>query len=316
MSNKLKNPALELTSEGFTQTIENLKLRKLTLSDTPYTMPIGIFSPSGERFQGYTLRSYDGACERALSRLCAKKQNRTAEILVDFLPVILESVDGRKLSELALLHEISVRDLIQNMYLADAIHILLQLRIDEYDKSVRLSAKCPNCGTPHMDAEDEPSDLTTVEVNWVKDLITPLIEVTLKSPVTFYAGTDEEEIVSTVNVRPIRIRDLERLNKVQKGEDVLSLQHRILFSTLVGSAKNTGDEYQNPKRTLSILAVESLYDRLSVKDRTTLMKAVAKIGQIGPEVQTDVQCENPVCGNKFSASIPWQDLGSFLSGIM
>jgi hypothetical protein len=315
MSSKQK-PASDLISDSLVQSIETLKLRKLTIAEVPYTLPIGVFVPDGDRLQNYTLKPYDGASERALSRLCAKKQNRTAEILVDFLPVILDTIGGKKLSDLASLHEISVRDMLQNLYLADAIHILLQLRIDEYDKSIRLSAKCPQCGTAHLDAEDEPSDLSTVEVNLVKQLSSPLIEVLLKSPVTFYAGTDEQETISAVNVRPVRIRDLERLNKVQKGEDVLSLQHRILFSTLVGSDKNTGDEYQNSKRTLSILSVESLYDKLATKDRTALMKAVTKIGQIGPEVQTEVHCQNPVCGNKFSASIPWQDLGSFLSGIM
>jgi hypothetical protein len=316
MSSKPKNPTSDILSDNLPQSIETLKLRKLTIAEVPYTLPIGVFSPDGDRLQNYTLKPYDGACERALSRLCAKKQNRTAEILVDFLPVILDTIGGKKLSDLATLHEISVRDMLQNLYLADAIHILLQLRIDEYDKSIRLSAKCPNCGTPHLDAEDEPSDLSTVEVNLVRQLSSPLIEVLLKSPVTFYAGTDEQETISAINIRPVRIRDLERLNKVQKGEDVLSLQHRILFSTLVGSDKNTGDEYQNSKRTLSILSVESLYDKLATKDRTALMKAVTKIGQIGPEVQTEVHCQNPVCGNKFSASIPWQDLGSFLSGIM
>lgn len=313
---KKANSVSDLNSSNFTQSLESLKIRKLTLAETPYTLPIGVYSPEGDRLQEYTLKPYDGACERALSRLCAMKQNRTAEILTDFMPVILGSIGGKKLSELSSLYDISIRDMIQNMYLADAIHILLQLRTDEYDKSIRLSAKCPNCGTPHLDSEEEPSDLSTVEVNWVKDLASPLIEISLKNPVVFFQGTEQEEIVSTVNIRPVRIRDLERLNKVQKGEDILSLQHRILFSTLVGSDKNTGEEYQHPTRTLSLLSVESLYDRLSTKDRSMLMKAVTKIGQIGPEVQTEVHCQNPVCGNNFSASIPWQDLGSFLSGIM
>jgi hypothetical protein len=313
---KSKTP--ESLVSSVSQTAETLHLRKLTLADVPYTLPIGIFSPEGERLQSYTLKPYEGHLERTLSRLCEKKQNRpnrTTEIMTAFLPLILDEINGKSFSQLSSDFNISPQDMIQNMYLADAIHILFQLRIDEYEQFIRLSAECPKCGTKYQDEETEPSNLTTVDVNSVQSLISPLFEYTLKNPVIFYPGTDNEEVVTTLNIRPVRVRDLERLNKPQTGDDALSLKHRILFSTLVGSEKNTGDEYRTDK-TLPIISVESLYDRMRTKDRADLMKAVQKIGDIGPSVQTDVCCQNPACGNKFSAAIPWQDLGSFLSGIV
>lgn len=292
--------------------LENITTETVLLSACPHTLPIGWFDANGERQQNFTLKPFTGKEELELSSLTTRNRDKIAEVLPIFLSRMLETIGGVPLAELAKSQSLSVQKLCENLFLADALQILLQLRLDAIGPDVQLSGQCPACQTVNKDREGEASDLSTVEVQMVNGLTHPVIEIVLPDGATMF-----EDFIKRVQIRPAKLYDLKRMAKQAKdGQAEYRVNHRILLNTVVGLPESEayGSSMNSDRTAISAAGVEALYEKLTAKDRAYLQKSSNKISNFGPSMTIEQTCR--ACGyDDWSAEVPWRDLPSFLSAI-
>lgn len=307
--------ASKATALVSSQSIADLRTDTITLEDLGYSLPIGVFCKNGSVIREYELNEYTGDREIELSRLSNKKKRKTTEILPLFLQGIIKSVGGVPLKEFCKEEDLSLEAFTGNLFLADALAMLLRLRVDSYGNGIRLVGNCTNCNTKNVDSESEPSDLSSVEIKLSKAK-SPIFELQLDKGATFGKGTDSEETIKTIQLRPLRLREFSKINS-QKSEDgtPVGLDYRLAFITIVGTAQESrwGTE-GNYNGVMAQSAVEDLFKALPAKDRASVLRAVNKLSGIGPLMRSGMTCKN--CGTDFDVDVPWQDLSGFLSGII
>ena len=118
----------------------------LELGELGQTLPLGIWTPDGERLTDFTLARFIGDHELILGELEDANRNRPDKyyrIFTQFLPEILLEIGGYPLRDLAALFKLSVSKFLAKMYLADILTILLNIRITGMTPLVPLTGQCP-----------------------------------------------------------------------------------------------------------------------------------------------------------------------------
>jgi len=298
----------EVNESGLqTISLEEFKIQSYEVQDLGNKLPIGLFHPeTGERLQEFTLNPYKTKYDRQLGSLLNAPKVKLGSVLGNFLPVMVQSIGGYELDELARAFNVSPAKLIENMYLADVLMLVLATRLEAQGSMIGMTAQCPNCGEKNEDNPDKGRpyhDLSTVEVKVVENLSSkPMIEVTLENGWEIFGDK-----ITNVIMRPLRLFQIDEIAKPTSGNPIdINLLYAMVCA--LPQATHLGTVEEQLKRRGGIFG-DDLYDELTMGDLKRLRKALDVI-QPGPDMNTEMICYR--CGHEWQAALPWSALRSFL----
>lgn len=293
---------------------ENLLFSRVELRDLGLTLPIGIFSNS-DRFQEFTLHPYNGDIELLLGRLVESNSDREGNvkepirILKEFLPHVINTIGGQPLPDLARSLSLSSQRLIEGMYFADVMTLLLAIRLQAQGSEIAMAANCPKCNTLSADNPDKGRgfhDLGSVEVKVMLDLHQkPVFELALPEPFSLF-----EDTITRLWVEPLKLYQLDRLLKSTTGNPGDLDQIYQMVSGI--------PESQTYRNVRGQVFNNSIYQALCVsrsggvsKNKSVLYKAIGKL-QAGPVMEVSMDCANPRCRWEWKQGLPWMMFRQFL----
>lgn len=136
-------PESEIKSLDYSQ----LKFQERELAQWGLTLPLGIFV-NGERLREYTLKPYLGRHDVLLGRLEDDNRdvpNKLTKIYCQFLPEVVESIDGWPISDIASRMGTSPVRMFSELYTADFLSLVLNVRCKGIGPEVAISSTCPFC---------------------------------------------------------------------------------------------------------------------------------------------------------------------------
>lgn len=167
----------------------SLSIQDRELSQWGQNLPLGIFV-NGDRLREYTLKPYIGHHDVLLGRLEDENRetpDRLIRIYSQFLPQIVETIDGWPIVEVASKMNLSPPRLFQGMYLADILSLLLNIRCKGTGPDIAIPCTCPYCGHKinHKDSGDiYTHDLSSVVLRGCDTLPNPpLFHIEFARPV-------------------------------------------------------------------------------------------------------------------------------------
>lgn len=156
----------------------SLSVHDRELSQWGQNLPLGIFL-NGDRLREYTLKPYIGHHDVLLGRLEDENRenpDRLIRIYSQFLPQIVDTIDGWPITEIASRLNLSPPRLFQGMYSADIISLLLNVRCRGTGPDIAIPCTCPYCGhrINHKESGDiYTHDLSSVVLRGCDTLISP-----------------------------------------------------------------------------------------------------------------------------------------------
>ncbi|QLE46380.1 hypothetical protein FD723_39915 (plasmid) [Nostoc sp. C052] len=235
-------------------------------------LPIGIWTPQGQRLQEFFIRRYVGKYDVALGELedmYSEHPDKHTKILNQFLPQVIETIGGYEMLDLAiLLTERNLPKLIESMYLADVLYLILRIRLLAQGKDIPLSGKCPCPEEAEIQGgkNTAPHDLNTMNIRILPDNEPrPIYTIPLQQSIEF-----ANEAIAQIQLEPLRFGHLLNLRDESLPLDIHLLQ---LSSSPCLSAQ--------------------LYRQLCPDDIDNLRNSVKKIN-FGPEKSIFMDC--PMCG--------------------
>lgn len=301
--------ALEIDADSIPViSLEALKIDKIEARELGCKLPIGIFLETHEgleRLQDYTLVPYKTKYDRVLGQLLSAPKAKLATVLGAFLPQMIESIGGYTVKEVAQKMNVSTQRLIEGMYLADALAIVLSIRLASQGGDISMSAQCPNCGTQN---EDDPKkgrpfhDLNSVEVGVVRDLRHKIrVEVNLSDGIQII-----DDVAKKIHMQPLRLFQVDQIAKPGSG---IPVDIALLYAMVCGLPEATTLGNLEDQRKMGQIFSDEFYDELTRDDLKTIRKAI-EVLQPGPEMNADMNCS--ACGHEWEAAVPWPQLRSFL----
>lgn len=277
--------------------IDQLQIRSFQLQDIPRRLPIG-FVLNGERLHQFDLMPYTTEHDLILS----KRNNEDLHITLGrFLPTIVRSIGGYTVPELAKELGTQPERLIQQMPFADAMAIVLNIRLETVGTDISLSDQCQRCNTKNEDsAEKGYHDLGQVDIGTLMTLNQPLVVA-----VELETGFQElGNTVKTVLMKPMRLfqtSDKDLRTASDERAEIL-----MMYKMICGLPEVP--EYEG---VYSNLFTDSMYTRLTIADRDKLVTAARTLMKLGPKLIMGMECE--ACGKQWEVLIPWRFLRGFLS---
>jgi hypothetical protein len=278
--------------------IDALEIEEVCLAELNNTLPIGIFL-DGERLTSFTLKPYKTKYDRVLGEILGRPKITILSALQQFLPLMIETIGGIPLADLAQKLSTSPARLFGGMYLGDALSIVVSIRMAAQGPHIKMSATCPSCGTENEDKGTiaEPyHDLSGLPIKKIVHLSSdPVVEVRLKDGLEV-----GKEKLFRILMQPLKLHQFEAIAKPGAGAmDVL-----MLYEMVVGLPES--EYYGKAKgRVFS----DDLYDELTMADQQILVKAIERL-QIVPKMEAEMVCIG--CGHKWDAGLPWGNLRRFL----
>lgn len=146
------------------------------------SLPLGIFL-EGKRLQQFTLKPYKGSHDVLLGQLEDDNQDledslRLQKIYCNFLPSIVDTIDGWPLNEICSALKISPPRFFGEMYTADILALILNIRCRGYGENISISSTCPYCNYKINGNESlqlSYHDLSSVIVRGCETLLKPPI---------------------------------------------------------------------------------------------------------------------------------------------
>lgn len=243
----------------------------LELGQLGKTLPLGIWTPEGERLREFTLERLVGRHELILGELedanwdAKDKYNR---IFTQFLPEVLLEIGGYPLKDLAALFKTSVSKLLANMFVSDILTILLNIRVTGMTPLVPLTGECP-CEEQFKIRGGENTaahDMTSVEMRVLPEGdYSPILRVELDDGIPF-----GDVRIDVVHLHPYRFGQVPQLMHPEIALDL----------TLLGALTDPPIKGR-------------LYRSASPRD---IKKLISRLPQVfyGPERKVPMDC--PKCG--------------------
>lgn len=289
--------------------IDDLKFEKITLGDLGCNFAHGIFF-EGDRLTEFELIDLDGHHFQRLGRLLGQVRNGKAfstlcNFLADQKSSIVRTIGGISTPVLASqLGYNEASQMFRNMVFGDFLILLDQIRIKNAGNEIAISENCPNCGTLN---EDNPQkgrafhDLSTLEVNTIKDLSSPLrVSVTLHKGVK----TGSDEICNTLLLKPLTVAGAEEINSPKNRSDSEDVQ--LTYKIVCGIP---GSKWYGKAGERNVFGPE-LFATLTPRDIGMLNKACGKMMELGASLKIENDCYN--CGHEWESVLQLGDLKNFL----
>lgn len=313
MSTKAQSGFTDEQGTGFDQPtipIEEVQLATCQLHEMGEELPVGVFDSDGNRNKDFQLLEFSGEHEIAIEKLFNVNTpgiQKVTNAMREIIPLTVKSIGGKKLTD----YNSDPRALVDNMFLGDAMMLLLSIRANYRDGSreIAMSARCDRCGTQNSDQGtfDQPyHDLGTVPVKYYPELAgKPLFEVTL--PKGFDWGKDTH--ITKMVLTPMKVRHLKQMSGGSSSGGKM-------FDSLNALSSLTVALPESPlySKVRGRFVDESMYKRL-ISDRgnkATVEEAMEKLYP-GPIMAIDFDCYN--CGHHWKESVPWAMLPTFLYGV-
>lgn len=267
-------------------------LSKAPLIDFLRKLPVGIWV-EGDRLRNFRLNAYTTEHDLLLTTFYSDGEEEHEvdflQLCCYFLPQIIESIEGYSIKELAVKLQISTSRLIQEMFAADILAILLNIRASNGGLDVAFGDICPACGTKNQDNPElglyhslEAIDITYLDSNG-------LIE-----PVTLRQGIDwDGEIRRSLQLQPIKF--------IQFVEMMQSATLQSEISTLMAQGSFT-EQYFRGIRDLS--------------DRNKIFAASKELSQVGPEMEMPVQMICRSCRHEWESLLHWEAMIQFYRDLL
>jgi len=243
----------------------------LELGELGQTLPLGIWTPDGERLTDFTLARFVGHHELMLGELEDANRDRPDKynrIFIQFLPEILLEIGGYPLKDLAALFGLSVSKFLAQMYVADILTILLNIRVTGMTPLVPLTGECP-CDEQFRIRGGENTaahDMSSVEMRVLPDGdYSPMLRVELDDGIPV-----GDARIDAIHLHPYRFGQVPEVTHPQVALDL----------TLLGALTDPPLKGQ-------------LYRAASPRD---IKKILSRIPQLffGPERKVPMDC--PQCG--------------------
>jgi hypothetical protein len=213
---------------------QDIRFADKELSLWGQSFPLGIFI-KGERLYEYTLKQYLGSHDVLLGQLedeNSEHPEKLARIYCNFLPSVVDTIDGWSLNEVCRRLETSPPRLFGEMYTADILSLILNIRIKGYGEKIAISSECPYCGYKinNRDSDEVSShDFASVIVRGCETLRKPpLFKVFLERE---YAG------IKGFCWQPPKFKDIaqnqvnplfSRISVLQSDDQLVPLSREIL----------------------------------------------------------------------------------------
>jgi hypothetical protein len=252
---------------------QNLQYEDIGLGEIKQRLPLGIWLPSGKRIREYSLHHYDGYADLSLGSLEDENEDeddRLNRIYCEFISTRLKSLKGYSLETIATQFEISPYQVIGNFYLADAIALILKMRLGVWGKDIAVSGVCP-CPEQFKIRGGEKHgyhNLESVIVRTLPDSVEepPIFRIDLEDGFTWNG-----DFFNAIYLEPPRFNQI-----LELADDLLPLDVRLLFTCSV-----------HPKVTPSI------YWQLSPDDLSIIRQEIDVV-YFGPDRKLEMDC--PKCG--------------------
>jgi hypothetical protein len=299
---KEEEPALE-TKAVTTIRIEDLDLEEVAYEDMPQILPHGFFV-DGERLVEIEMNGFDPKLDELLGGMYSGQKIDIKQILIAALPLMVKTVAGRTLAEIARACSITVAQLIEQMPLGDALAFILAAREAIVGQEIAIDDQCPNCRTRAMDNPAKGRfyhNTGTVRVGNIADLSDRLVaEVHLQGGFELH-GTH----CTHVHMRPVRLYELSKMPTLQRGKlDMAMVELQISAIPECQRVANVRGLLFNSK------AYETMTGPHAIADRQALIVASQKLQKLGPAMSVENTCDN--CGQEWQSALPWANLRSFL----
>jgi hypothetical protein len=237
----LVTPEPEIRSLDYSR----LEFQDRELGQWGLMLPLGIFL-NGERLREYTLKPYLGRHDVLLGRLEDDNldvPNKLTKIYCHFLPEVVESIDGWPIAEIAARMGTTPSRLFAELYTADFLSLVLNVRCKGIGPEIAISSTCPFCSHKinHKSSGDiYHHDLSSVIIRGCDRLVgPPLFKVPFNRQ---YGGTDAfywqppkfTEVAKGEDCDPVMLRTFTATGGVLApiSENMRDLLHYLDFNKL------------------------------------------------------------------------------------
>ncbi len=241
------------------------------LGEVGPVLPIGIYLPSGERVRDFSFGKFTGNHEVKLGDLEDELKDddfRFNRLYSRFLPTIIESIGGYTMMELSEILHSSPQRIIQGMYVADIISLIINIRFKAYGNEISISGVCPCPEQYKIRGEEEPHDLGSLLIRSYEGKTPPEIRVPLIRPIPE---------LDTVILKPLTF---ERMPISLREDLPVDIARIIACSNLT----------------------EETYNLLCREDIHTLKQKIAHC-HFGPERKIEMEC--PACMLNWDYDLPF-----------
>jgi hypothetical protein len=293
----------EPESEIYSIPLEDLEVDEFEYQDRPDILPHGFFV-EGQRLTDIRMLGYNGETDLRIASLYNGNRIDIKNVLVQSLPLIVDTIGGMTLSEIAKASSISVATLIEQMPLADAIALLVSGRVENVGYDIAIADKCDNCKTLN---KDEPKkgrpyhDIGALKMGFIKNLDGRLaVRVDLEGGFETIGGT-----YHSILMRPMRVYEITGMGKMERGKMDWAIAQASIFH-IVGCK-----ETRNVRgKVFSDAMYESMSGDIGLKDRNNILKASEELQKLSPQMFLSNDCGN--CGNIWDSSLNWAALRNWL----
>lgn len=289
--------------EIYSIALEDLEVDEFEYQDRPDVLPHGFFV-EGQRLTSIQMLGYDGETDLRIASLYNGNRIDIKNVLVQSLPLIVDTIGGMTLGEIAKASSITVAQLIEQMPLADAIALLVSGRVENVGYDIAITDKCDNCKTLN---KDEPKkgrpyhDIGVLKMGFIKNLDGRLaVRVDLEEGFVSMGST-----YTSILMRPMRVYEITGMAKMERGKMDWAIAQSSIFH-IVGCK-----ETRNVRgKVFSDQMYESMNGAAGLKDRNKILKASEELQKLSPQMALSNDCSN--CGNVWDSSLNWAALRNWL----
>lgn len=292
---ELLNQTTSTQSSHEAYRVEQLDIREMQVQHFRNKLPIGIFM-GGQRLQNLEFNPYTTSHDILLS----KKSNEDIHVTLGrFFPEIIKSIGGIPVKDIAKELSTTPKAMFERMNLADALAVVLNIRLETVGSDIAMQDRCPQCGTHNKDSEDVGfHQINEVDMNVLMNAENDVIvDVPIEDGFELFG-----DHVDIIQFRPFKLYQSKEL----KGTPDKKMDLTMMMKMISGMP-----QVQAYEGIYSNLMTDEVYTLLSIRDRNILMKAAKKLINIGPSMSMKMECES--CSYEWTSFLPWQLIRQFCS---
>ena len=258
-------------------------------------LPIGIsLGNEGVRLNSFRLHDYTTEHDLyLLSFYGDAEEERELDFLqmcCSFLPLIIDTIDGYPIKDLALKLNTTPGRLIRNMYACDILCILLNIRAANGGLDIAFGDICPVCGTKNQDKPELGlcHSLEGVEITYVKNECQHL-NVALEESIS-YQGS----MLDSILLRPMLFEQFAMMMSDNPSSLQIDVNHLL-------SQGATLEHFRGIR---------------SLRDRNTLIKASKHLSRLGPEMEIAVDMKCRSCSHEWESWLGYDSMLQFYRDLL
>ena len=259
----------------------DIPYRELEVGEMRFILPIGLYIDN-HLYRHFTLKDITGNHEIIMGKLEAEHLDYdkpetlivyATKLLQKIFNFAIEEIEEIPLHDFLTEHKLTIKQLCDRIYLADAIAIFINLKISTYGQNILINGVCPCARAEKIRPQEKDAhDLTTICFRCYEGDEPPIYIYELAHPL---------EEITQITLCPPRFKQLDKLIGLEVQDD--SVFYRLLYTCTL--EENIADIYLTMDR----------YDRQMLK------KILPKINIFGPDKFIAMDCF--VCGHSWDSPL-------------